>query len=153
MILNLLSKAPHCGRSPPRAFLLTTAKVYVTLATIALSVGIVLAFDWIERLVARLFDWWSHWGPKHYSPLCEASWAVSDYVYGFAPILAAFIDALSDLVQTCLRAFSWDPPPTLGSVILASRPSFILLASWCRGCRFGGILRILAADLIRSSRN
>ena len=56
MFLNLLSKAPHCGKNPPRAFLIINPRVRATIATDALSVEIVLAFDWIDRLVMRLFD-------------------------------------------------------------------------------------------------
>ncbi len=55
MFLNLLSKAPHCGKNPPRAFLIINPRVRATIATDALSVEIVLAFDWIDRLVMRLF--------------------------------------------------------------------------------------------------
>ncbi len=56
MFLNLLSKALHCGKNPLRAFLVINPRGRATIATDALSVEIVLAFDWIDRLVMRLFD-------------------------------------------------------------------------------------------------
>jgi len=56
VFLNSLSKAPHCGKNPLRAFLIIIPRVRAIIATDALFAEIVLEFDWIERLVMRLFD-------------------------------------------------------------------------------------------------